>query len=98
MTFSREEQETVINFNEAEKTATVCTHNPALIRRLEALADQRPKDAQRGRVFPDGGHEYSIPKRWVKVSAGRMITEERRKALGQRAKELNYPKLPQNAQ
>ena len=38
---TRLEQETIINFNEAEATATIYTHNAALCRKLEALADQR---------------------------------------------------------
>ena len=42
---TRLEQETIINFNEAEVTATIYTHNAALCRKLEALADQRPEEA-----------------------------------------------------
>lgn len=45
---TRLEQETIINFNEAEATATIYTHNAALCRKLEALADQRPEEAKRG--------------------------------------------------
>lgn len=52
---TRLEQETIINFNEAETTATIYTHNAALCRKLEALADQRPEEVKRGRSFPDGG-------------------------------------------
>ena len=88
MRISRLEQETIINFNEAESTATVYTHNGALVRKLEGLADQRPDEAKRGRVFPDGGREYTIPKRWVKVNAGPMYTDEQRQAMAERAKTL----------
>ena len=49
------EQETITNFNEAEATASVYTHNAALIRKLEALADSRPGEAKRERSYPDGG-------------------------------------------
>ncbi len=41
MKISRLEQETIINFNEAESTAAVYTHNGALVRKLEGMADQR---------------------------------------------------------
>lgn len=85
---TRLEQETIINFNEAEATATIYTHNAALCRKLEALADQRPEEAKRGRVFKDGGREYIIPKRWVKVNAGPMYTDEQRRAMAERAKTL----------
>ena len=66
MNLPRLEQETIINFNEAEATANIYTHNGGLIRKLDALADQRPEDAKRGRSFPDGGREFTIPKHWVK--------------------------------
>lgn len=85
---TRLEQETIINYNEAEATATIYTHNGALIRKLEALADQRPEDAKRGRSFPDGGREFTVPKRWVKVNAGPILTDEQRRAMAERAKNL----------
>ena len=83
---TRLEQETIINFNEAETTATIYTHNAALCRKLEALADQRPEEAKRGRSFPDGGREYVIPKRWVKVNASRILTEEQKTGIAARFK------------
>jgi len=83
---TRLEQETIINFNEAEATATIYTHNAALCRKLEALADQRPEEAKRGRSFPDGGREYTIPKRWVKVNASRILTEEQKAGIAARFK------------
>lgn len=88
MSISRLEQETIINFNEAESTATVYTHNGALVRKLEGLADQRPDDVQRGRAFPDGGREYTIPKRWVKVNASRILSEEQKADIAARFKRV----------
>lgn len=93
---TRLEQETIINFNEAKATANVYTHNAALCRKLEALADQRPEEAKRGRSFPDGGREYTIPKRWVKVNAGPILTEEERERRRERAKATRKAKLAQN--
>ena len=86
MRISRLEQETIINFNEAESTATVYTHNGALVRKLEGLADQRPDEVKRGRVFPDGGREYTIPKRWVKINASRILSEEQKADIAARFK------------
>ena len=63
---TRLEQETIINFNEAEAAATIYTHNAALCRKLEALADQRPEEAKRGRVFKDGGRAYIWDNRWCR--------------------------------
>lgn len=85
---TRFEVATIIDFNEAEAEANVYTHNAALCRKLEALAGQRPEEAKRGRVFKDGGREYVIPKRWVKVNAGPMYTDEQRRAMAERAKTL----------
>lgn len=93
---TRLEQETIINFNEAEAAATIYTHNAALCRKLEALADQRPEEAKRGRSFPDGGREYTIPKRWVKVNAGPILTEEERERRRERAKATRKAQLAQN--
>ncbi len=45
MKLTRYEKETIINFNEAEATANIYTHNGGLIRKLDALADQRPEEA-----------------------------------------------------
>lgn len=81
---TRLEQETIINFNEAEATATIYTHNAALCRKLEALADQRPEEAKRGCSFPDGGREYTIPKRWVDFDGGRTRAQTRTRESNQK--------------
>lgn len=83
---TRLEQKTIINFNEAKATANVYTHNAALCRKLEALAAQRPEEVKRGRIFKDGGREYVIPKRWVKVNASRILTEEQKAGIAARFK------------
>lgn len=93
---TRLEQETIINFNEAEAEANVYTHNAALCRKLEALAGQRPEEVKRGRVFKNGGREYVIPKRWVKVNAGPILTEEERERRRERAKATRKAQLARN--
>ncbi|PWL85904.1 MAG: hypothetical protein DBY17_08010 [Oscillospiraceae bacterium] len=97
MNLPRLEKETIINYNEAEATANIYTHNGALIRKLEALAGQRPEEAKRGRSFPDGGREYVIPKRWVKVNAGPILTEEERERRRERAKATRKAQLARNS-
>lgn len=93
MSISKLEQETIINFNEADATASVYTHNAALVRKLEALADSRPDEVQRARSYSDGGREFIVPKRWVKVNAGPIYTDEQRAAMAERAKRLKGPKF-----
>ena len=93
---TRFEVATIIDFNEAEAEANVYTHNAALCRKLEALADQRPEEVKRGRVFKNGGREYVIPKRWVKVDAGPILTEEERERRRERAKATRKAQLARN--
>ena len=93
---TRLEVATIIDSNEAEAEANVYTHNAALCRKLEALADQRPEEVKRGRVFKNGGREYTIPKRWVKVNAGPILTEEERERRRERAKATRKAQLAQN--
>ena len=44
MNLSLFERETIIGYNEAEQTASVYTHNKALRRTLDKLAQERPED------------------------------------------------------
>jgi len=77
------ERETIINFNEAEGMASVYTHNKALRRRLEQLAQERPEECKLFKVTRWGeAVEYYIPKSWIKVSPPRKlhISEEQRAA------------------
>lgn len=52
MNLSLCEQETIINFNEAESTASVYTHNKTLIRKLDKLTQERPGDCHREKNKP----------------------------------------------
>lgn len=80
MSISRLEQETIINFSEAEPMATIYTHNGALKRKLAKLAKERPADVRHSRSFPEGAEEYIVPKRWVRVNASRILSEAQREA------------------
>ena len=85
------ERETVITYNEQEKVAVVYTCNPALIRKLDGLTTARPDECKLLRRFPDGiGVEYEVPKKWVKVSPPRFVSEETRAALSERARNAHF--------
>lgn len=90
---TRFEQETIIGFNEAEATASVYTHNGALKRKLEKLAKERPADVQLSRRYPEGAVEYTIPKRWVRVNATRVLSEAQREAALKNVKAARMAKL-----
>lgn len=93
MYVSRLEQETIIGFNEAEAAASVYTHNGALKRKLEKLAKERPADVQLSRRYPEGAVEYTIPKRWVRVNATRILSEAQREAALKNVKAARMAKL-----
>lgn len=93
MYVSRLEQETIIGFNEAEATASVYTHNGALKRKLEKLAKERSADVQLSRRYPEGAVEYTIPKRWVRVNATRVLSEAQREAALKNVKVARMAKL-----
>lgn len=90
------EQETIITFNEAEKTASVYTMNSALIRKLEGLTESRPDEARRVRTFPDGAQEYEVPKKWVKVNASPILTPEESEQRINRIRGANSAQLATN--
>lgn len=79
MNLSLYEQETIVNFNEAEKTAGIYTHNKALRRKLERLAQERPEDCRLEKASHDGqAVDYIIPKAWIKINPPRKLTPEQK--------------------
>ena len=90
------ERETVITYNEQEKAAVVYTCNPALKRKLDGLTIARPDECKLLRRFPDGiGVEYEVPKKWVKVSPPRIMSEEERVARAEQLRNARFArKIP----
>lgn len=88
MELTRSEQETIINYNEAEKTASICTHNKALRRKLEQWAEERPGDCRLIRTTRDGqAVEYETPKDWLHIYPPRVVkplTEEQKQQRRER--------------
>lgn len=80
------EKETIINFNESEKTASVYTFNSKLMRQLATLYQERPNEVILNRDEGDCV-EYTIPKSWVKIRASRILTDEQRAAMGERMRQ-----------
>ncbi|MCD8332224.1 MAG: hypothetical protein LUB63_06870 [Oscillospiraceae bacterium] len=89
MYLSKLERETIILYNEQEQTASVYTHNAALRRKLESLAQERPDECQLERVSHGAqAVEYIVPKKWVKISAGRVLSEEQKAAASEWGRKL----------
>ncbi|MCI8387577.1 MAG: hypothetical protein HFE63_03815 [Clostridiales bacterium] len=87
MSLSKLEQETIILFNEDEKIANIQTYNGALKRKLSDLCVTRPNEAVHTRTDQYGGMYFTIPKKWVKVNAGVILSDEQRSAMAERAKQ-----------
>lgn len=82
---SKIERETIILFNEEEKTATVDTCNAALIRRMDQYSAE---DTQCSLVRKDEyGAKYVCPKSWVKVRRPKQYTEEQRQKMAESARQ-----------
>lgn len=86
MSISRMEQETAILFNEDEATASVQTYNGALKRKLAALCKSRPEQVKHVRTDEHGGMYFTIPKKWVKVNAERILSDDNRAKMAERAR------------
>lgn len=68
------ERETIINFNEAEPTASVYTCNEALKRQLLELCRSHPEQVRQTADNGRGGLTFELPKKWLKVSPPRKPT------------------------
>lgn len=81
MNLSLFERETIINYNEGEPTASVYTHNRALRRTLDKLAQERPEDCRVDKESHEGAAaDYIIPKAWVKIRPPRIASEAQKAA------------------
>ena len=81
MELSRYEQESIINFNETESTASVYTHNAALQRLLLELCETHPAQARQIEDNRRGGLTFEIPKKWVKIVPPRALSEAQKRVL-----------------
>lgn len=95
MNLTKYEQETIINFNEDEPTADVYTYNRRLRNRLSKIAKENPecqivKEA-------DDYLEFIVPKKWVKVSPPRKMSEENKCKAAERAKKMAAERWSKNS-
>lgn len=91
MGLSNYERETVILFNEAEKTADIYTHNPALKKQLAKLGATYPELVKQETENRYGGQMFVIPKKWIRVKPPRVLSPAQREVLD-RINEKHRPK------
>lgn len=87
------EQETIITFNELEKTASIFTYNQKLKTKLMKLAAERANDVQ-GLGNTEGAISCTVPKGWIKISPPqtRSLTAEESAAFSERMKKAQAAK------
>ena len=91
MNMARYEQETIINFNEEEKTAGIYTHNKILRQKLAALARDRPEDCRLVKASRSGRVvDYTIPKSWIKIVPNRVLSDAEKMQRRNAIKKANF--------
>jgi len=72
-----EEKETIINWTDADDFAVVYSCHRRIWTRLEKLGIKpvRVSKSRNGRV---DGKEYHVPKKWIKISRPRRMSEEQK--------------------
>lgn len=73
--YTKYEQETIILYNELEKTAEVYTYNPALRRKLEKGCALHP-DTFKVKSESHGAKTFTIPKKYISVRIPSIRTPE----------------------
>ena len=81
MKLSRIEQETIINFNEAESTVSIYSHNAALKERLLGLCRDYPSQIHQTADNGRGGLTFELPKKWLKVTPPRVLSPAQREVV-----------------
>ena len=79
---SRYEQETVVNYNAGEQTATVYTRDRTVMRKLDTLAADFP-DTYKLIGQTDIDKTYSLPKSYVSYRKPRKISDGQREQARQ---------------
>ena len=88
MKLTRYEQETIINFNAGEQTATLYTRDPAVMRKVDALVIEYP-DTYKCIGETDIDKTYEMPKSFVSYRKPRRLSEEQREAAKKRMNTIN---------
>lgn len=83
MMISRQEQETIINYNAAEQIATVYTRDKTVMRRRDALVIGYPEH-YRLIGETDIDKTYEMPKSFVSYRKPRQLSDEQREAARER--------------
>jgi hypothetical protein len=90
------EKETIIIFNESEQTADITIYNSSMIRKLDGLCSSRPDEVKCTESNNYGGKCYTVPKRWVKVNASLILSDEDKAKKAETAKRMVEQRMMKN--
>ena len=88
MKLSRYEQETIVNYNAGEQTATVYTRDKAVMRKLDTLVADFP-DTYSLTGQDEVSKTYSFPKSYVSYRKPRKLSEEQREQARKNMRKIN---------
>lgn len=91
---SKYEKETIVNFNEGDKEASVYTFNADLKRRLAEFSKKYPLLCRLEKSTPEGSVTYVLDKSRLSIRLVPPYSEERRAAARAYAKEYGFKPLP----
>jgi hypothetical protein len=82
------EQETIINFNAGEQTATVYTRDRAVMRKLDTLVTEFP-NVYKLTNETEYDRTYEMPKSHINYRKPRQMTDEQRERARERINRVN---------
>ena len=88
MKLSRYEQETIVNYNAGEQTATLYTRDKAVMRKLDTLVADFP-NAYTLIGQDEVSKTYSFLKSYVNYRKPRKVSEEQREKARERMRKIN---------
>ena len=91
---SKYEKETIVNFNEGEKEASIYTFNADLKRRLAEFSKKYPLLCRLEKSTPEGSVTYVLDKSRLSIRLVPPYSEERLAAARAYAREHGFKPLP----
>lgn len=88
MKLSRYEQETIVNYNAGEQTATLYTSDKAVMRKLDTFVADFP-DTYKLTGQDEISKTYSFPKSHISYRKPRKLSVEQRKQAQERMNKIN---------
>ena len=95
MKLTKYEKETIILFNEAEDTASICTYNAGLKKRLAAFSGKYPDLCRLEKCNVLGGVTYLMDKSRLSIRFLPPYSEERRRKASEYARQNGFNSQPE---